>query len=46
VREGSYALLFSSIGAEYAAAFSLGFLDQIVKVITSVIGGVIYVIKK
>ena len=46
VREGSYALLFSSIGAEYAAAFSLGFLDQIVKVITSMIGGVVYVIKK
>lgn len=46
VREGSYALLFSSIGAEYAAAFSLGFLDQIVKVIISMIGGVVYVIKK
>lgn len=46
VREGSYALLFSSIGVEYAAAFSLGFLDQVVKVITSIFGGVVYVIKK
>ena len=46
VRESSYAILFSSIGVSYAAAFSLGFLNQIVKVITSTIGGIIYVIKK
>jgi hypothetical protein len=46
VRESSYAILFSSIGVSYAAAFSLGFLNQIVKVITSMIGGIIYVIKK
>ncbi len=46
VRESSYAILFSSIGVSYAAAFSLGFLNQIVKVITSMIGGIAYVIKK
>jgi len=46
VRESSYALLFSSIGISYASAFSLGFLNQIVKVITSMIGGIVYVIKK
>ncbi len=46
VRESSYALLFSSIGVSYAAAFSLGFLNQLVKVITSIVGGIVYVIKK
>ena len=46
VREGSYAMLFSSVGMEFSAAFSLGFLNQMVKVITSMIGGVVYVVKK
>jgi len=46
VREGSYAILFSSVGTSYAAAFSIGFLDQIVKVVVSIIGGIIYVFKK
>lgn len=46
VREGTYALLFPSAGVAKAASFSLGFLDQIVKVITSAIGGVVYVLKK
>jgi len=46
VRESSYAILFSSVSKSYASFFSLGFLDQIVKVITSLIGGVTYVIKK
>ncbi|HHF56673.1 MAG TPA: flippase-like domain-containing protein [Thermoplasmatales archaeon] len=46
VREGSYAILFSSVGASYAAAFSIGFLDQIVKVVVSITGGIIYVLKK
>jgi len=46
VREGSYAMLFPAAGVAAAAAFSLGFLNQIIKVLTSMIGGVIYVIKK
>ena len=46
VREGTYSMLFSSIGVDYSSAFSLGFLNQIVKVITSIIGGIVYVIKK
>lgn len=46
VREGSYSMLFSSVGIDYSSAFSLGFLNQIVKVLTSMIGGVVYVIKK
>ncbi|HEC82528.1 MAG TPA: flippase-like domain-containing protein [Thermoplasmatales archaeon] len=46
VREGSYSMLFSSVGIDYSSAFSLGFLNQIVKVLTSIIGGVVYVIKK
>jgi len=46
VREGSYSMLFPVAGVTAVNAFSLGFLDQIVKVMTSIIGGVIYVIKK
>lgn len=46
VREGSYSMLFSSVGVDYSSAFSIGFLNQIVKVITSIIGGVVYVAKK
>ncbi len=46
VRESSYAILFSSVGVNSAAAFSIGFLNQIVKVVTSVIGGIVYVFKR
>ena len=46
VREGSYSMLFPAAGATSAASFSLGFLDQIVKVLTSMIGGVVYALKK
>jgi len=44
VREGTYVTLFSSINIESAKSFSLGFSDQIVKLIGNVIGGFVYLI--
>lgn len=41
VREGSYVILFSSLTTK-AQSFALGFSDQIVKIIVSIIGGIIY----
>jgi len=42
VREGTYVTLFSSIGVGAAQAFSLGFSNQLVKLIGNIIGGVVY----
>ena len=42
VREGTYVTLFSSVGVNSAAAFSLGFSDQLVKLAGNVIGGLVY----
>jgi uncharacterized protein (TIRG00374 family) len=44
VREGTYVLLFSSIGVRKAQAFALGFSDQLVKLSGNIIGGVVYVL--
>ncbi|OYT62786.1 hypothetical protein B6U81_00045 [Thermoplasmatales archaeon ex4484_30] len=43
VREGSYVILFSSLATK-AQSFALGFSDQIVKVMVSIIGGIIYML--
>ncbi|MFO8133310.1 MAG: lysylphosphatidylglycerol synthase transmembrane domain-containing protein [Thermoplasmatota archaeon] len=42
VREGTYVTLFSSAGVGSAAAFSLGFSDQLVKLAGNVVGGLVY----
>lgn len=42
LREGTYVTLFSSVGVGSAAAFSLGFSDQLVKLVGSIIGGLVY----
>jgi len=41
VREGTYVALFSSMVTD-AQAFALGFSDQLIKVIGSIIGGIVY----
>ncbi len=43
VREGTYVTLFSPL-ATNAESFALGFSDQIVKVIGSVVGGIVYMV--
>jgi hypothetical protein len=42
VREGTYVTLFSSVGVAGAAAFSLGFSDQLVKLVGNLVGGLVY----
>lgn len=42
VREGTYVTLFSSVGVGSAAAFSLGFSDQLVKLVGNLVGGLVY----
>ena len=42
VREGTYVTLFSSIGVGSVQAFSLGFSNQLIKLIGNIIGGVVY----
>jgi hypothetical protein len=46
IRESSYVLLFSSVGVSSAAAFSVGFLDQLLKIAMSVIGGGMYALSR
>ncbi|KAA0003905.1 MAG: flippase-like domain-containing protein [Thermoplasmata archaeon] len=43
VREGTYVILFSTLATK-AQSFALGFSDQIVKVMVSIIGGIIYMV--
>ena len=45
VREGTYMMLFSSI-ATRAQSFAPGFSNQIVKVVGSILGGIIYMVSK
>ncbi|HDN95590.1 MAG TPA: UPF0104 family protein, partial [Thermoplasmatales archaeon] len=45
IRESTYAILFSSVGVDYAKSFSMGFLNQLVKVSVSIVGGIIHVLK-